>query len=144
MERISAAQGWTCLLYTSGIDQLQELIAGKVSAFTGNSGVGKSSILNALEPGIALKTGEVSDKLGRGRHTTRHVELVRLSCGGVVADTPGLDVYKRQILTRGESALTKVCHPVTKFDQKLWDLIDDMKETLAEAGGCLLYTSRCV
>ena len=47
----------------------------------------------------------------------------------------------REILTRGESALTKVCHPVTKFDQKLWDLIDDMKETLAEAGGCLLYTS---
>ena len=41
----------------------------------------------------------------------------------------------REILTRGESALTKVCHPVTKFDQKLWDLIDDMKETLAEAGG---------
>lgn len=48
----------------------------------------------------------------------------------------------REILTRGESALTKVCHPVTKFDQKLWDLIDDMKETLAEAGGVGLLPLR--
>ena len=90
-----------------GIDQLQALIAGKVSAFTGNSGVGKSSILNALEPGIALKTGEVSDKLGRGRHTTRHVELVRLSCGGVVADTPGFssfDVDKMELCRKEELA----------------------------------------
>ena len=90
-----------------GIDQLKELISGKVSAFTGNSGVGKSSILNALEPGIALKTGEVSDKLGRGRHTTRHVELVRLSCGGVVADTPGFssfDVDKMELCRKEELA----------------------------------------
>ena len=63
-----------------GLEELKSLIAGKVSAFTGNSGVGKSSILNALEPGIALETGDVSEKLGRGRHTTRHVELIRLSC----------------------------------------------------------------
>ena len=76
-----------------GIEALRTLIAGKVSAFTGNSGVGKSSILNALEPGIALKTGEISEKLGRGRHTTRHVELFRLSCGAVVADTPGFSSF---------------------------------------------------
>lgn len=76
-----------------GIDQLKELISGKVSAFTGNSGVGKSSILNAIEPGIALKTGDVSQRLGRGRHTTRHVELFRLSCGAVVADTPGFSSF---------------------------------------------------
>ncbi len=90
-----------------GMDQLKELISSKVSAFTGNSGVGKSSILNALEPGIALKTGEVSDKLGRGRHTTRHVELVRLSCGGVVADTPGFssfDVDKMELCRKEELA----------------------------------------
>ena len=76
-----------------GLEELKDLIAGKVSAFTGNSGVGKSSILNALEPGIALETGDVSEKLGRGRHTTRHVELFRLSSGAIVADTPGFSSF---------------------------------------------------
>ena len=76
-----------------GIDQLRELLVGKVSAFTGNSGVGKSSILNALEPRMLLATGDVSEKLGRGRHTTRHVELFRLSRGGVAADTPGFSSF---------------------------------------------------
>ena len=76
-----------------GLDRLRELISGKVSAFTGNSGVGKSSILNALKPGVSLETGDVSEKLGRGRHTTRHVELIRLSCGGAVADTPGFSSF---------------------------------------------------
>lgn len=87
-----------------GIEQLRSLISGKVSAFTGNSGVGKSSILNALEPGIALKTGDVSEKLGRGRHTTRHVELFRLSCGAVVADTPGFSSFDTD---RGEEIQRK-------------------------------------
>ena len=82
-----------------GLEELRGLIAGKISAFTGNSGVGKSSILNALEPGIALKTGEVSQKLGRGRHTTRHVELIRLSGGALVADTPGFSAFE---LDKGE------------------------------------------
>ena len=77
-----------------GLDQLQKLIVGKVSAFTGNSGVGKSSLLNALEPGIAQETGTVSKKLGRGRHTTRHVELLHLSCGAFVADTPGFSSFE--------------------------------------------------
>lgn len=94
-----------------GMDQLKELIAGKVSAFTGNSGVGKSSILNALEPGILLATGQVSEKLGRGRHTTRHVELFRLSCGAVVADTPGFssfDVDRMELMRKEELA---ACFP---------------------------------
>ena len=76
-----------------GLEELKSLIAGKVSAFTGNSGVGKSSILNALEPGFHLQVGEVSDRLGRGRHTTRHVELYRLSSGAIVADTPGFSSF---------------------------------------------------
>ena len=76
-----------------GIAELAGRIAGKVSAFTGNSGVGKSSILNALEPGFHLQTGQVSDKLGRGRHTTRHVELFRLKNGAIVADTPGFSSF---------------------------------------------------
>lgn len=76
-----------------GLPALRELISGKVSAFTGNSGVGKSSILNALEPNVSLATGDVSQKLGRGRHTTRHVELFRLSGGALVADTPGFSSF---------------------------------------------------
>ena len=64
-----------------GIEELRGLLAGKISAFTGNSGVGKSSILNALEPNFGLATGEISEKLGRGRHTTRHVELFPVAAG---------------------------------------------------------------
>ena len=76
-----------------GIEQLREMIRGKLVAFTGNSGVGKSSILNRLCPALALPTGEVSEKLGRGRHTTRHVELYDLGEGTLVADTPGFSSF---------------------------------------------------
>ena len=76
-----------------GIEQLRELIKGKLVAFTGNSGVGKSSILNRLCPQLQLPTGEVSEKLGRGRHTTRHVELYDLGEGTLVADTPGFSSF---------------------------------------------------
>ena len=72
-----------------GVEQLRQLIAGKLTAFTGNTGVGKSSMLNKLCPQLQLATGEVSQKLGRGRHTTRHVELYCLEKDTYVADTPG-------------------------------------------------------
>ena len=76
-----------------GVEQLRGLLRGKLTAFTGNSGVGKSSILNRLCPQLHLPTGEVSDKLGRGRHTTRHVELYRLDEATYVADTPGFSSF---------------------------------------------------
>lgn len=97
LEKIYAAAGFPTLRVSAktgeGLEALKKVISGKVSCFTGNSGVGKSSILNGLDPNFALATGDVSQKLGRGKHTTRHVELFRLSCGAVVADTPGFSSF---------------------------------------------------
>lgn len=76
-----------------GMGALRAAIAGKLSVFTGNSGVGKSSILNALCPELSLAVGEVSQKLGRGRHTTRHIELYALGDDTFVADTPGFSSF---------------------------------------------------
>ena len=84
--RVSAVTG-------QGIDELRRELAGKLSAFTGNSGVGKSSILNALDPRFSLAVGEVSKALGRGRHTTRHVELYSLGDDTFVMDTPGFSSF---------------------------------------------------
>ena len=76
-----------------GVEELRQLLRGKLAAFTGNSGVGKSSMLNRLCPELELPVGEVSEKLGRGRHTTRHVELYMLEEGTYVADTPGFSSF---------------------------------------------------
>ena len=91
VHRVSAKTG-------DGIDTLQKALANKTVVFAGNSGVGKSSLLNTLYPELSLTTGEISEKLGRGRHTTRHIELFEAN-GGLIADTPGfgaleLDGYK--------------------------------------------------
>ena len=81
-----------------GIDALRREIAGKICAFTGNSGVGKSSIMNALSPGLNIKTAEVSEKLGRGKHTTRHVELFDIGGGTYAADTPGFASFDIEMM----------------------------------------------
>jgi len=84
--RISALTG-------EGLDDLINIITKKTCAFTGNSGVGKSSVLNAIDPDFNITVGDISKKLGRGRHTTRHVELFELKCKALVADTPGFSAF---------------------------------------------------
>jgi ribosome biogenesis GTPase len=97
LERIYRNAGFTVILTSAetglGVAELRRQIAGKLAAFTGNSGVGKSSILNQLCPSLQLPVGEVSEKLGRGRHTTRHVELYQLEEDTYVADTPGFSSF---------------------------------------------------
>ena len=73
----------------SDLKPLQQAMQGKISAFCGNSGVGKSSLLNRIDQRLDLSTAQTSRKLGRGRHTTRHVQLYPVEGGGYIADTPG-------------------------------------------------------
>lgn len=104
--KIYKKAGIKCFEFSSvdlrGIDSIKELLRDKVTAFTGNSGVGKSTLLNSLFPELNLQTGNISDKLGRGKHTTRTVELFK-KYGGYVADTPGfstLDLERYEIIQK--------------------------------------------
>lgn len=78
----------------STVEAVRELLKGKISAFTGNSGAGKSTLLNAVDSQLNIPTAEISRKLGRGRHTTRHAELYKLEDGGYIADTPGFSTFE--------------------------------------------------
>jgi len=84
--RVSAETG-------EGVEELFAQLNGKFSAFTGNSGVGKSTLLNRIKPGLGLKTGEINNKIGRGRHTTRQVEIIRIEENTWIADTPGFSAF---------------------------------------------------
>ena len=97
-------------------DALLSFLRGKVSAFTGNSGVGKSTLLNRLFPQLELQTGDISEKLGRGRHTTRVVELFELD-GCFVADTPGFSTVDLQRYEMIDKEQLQYCFP--EFEQYL-------------------------
>ena len=113
MFSVSAATG-------DGIPALRAALRGKICCFTGNSGVGKSSVINALAPDLSIPTGEVSEKLGRGRHTTRHVELFDIGEGTLLGDTPGFASFGDEMET-----------PITA--RELEDLFPEFRPLL---GGC--------
>ena len=95
---------------TDDADNIRAVLQGHVSAFTGNTGVGKSTLLNTIDPALSLPTAQISRKLGRGRHTTRHVQLFP-TCGGYVADTPGfsaLDLENGEFIRKDDLAF---CFP---------------------------------
>jgi ribosome biogenesis GTPase len=93
----------TSALTGEGVDLLIEAISGTTCAFTGNSGVGKSSVINTIDPDFKITVGDISKKLGRGRHTTRHVELYKLTCGAFIADTPGFSAFDTGHITSKEN-----------------------------------------
>ncbi|OEH85757.1 ribosome small subunit-dependent GTPase A [Desulfuribacillus stibiiarsenatis] len=111
-----------------GKEELALALKDKISMFSGQSGVGKSSLLNFIESGLELKVGDVSSKLGRGKHTTRHVELYALSSGGFIADTPGfsqieltniedvseLKEYFVELFSRGQGCKYRGCTHITE------------------------------
>lgn len=99
----------TCALTGEGIEALKANLTDRTTVLAGPSGVGKSSLLNQVEPHLTLKTGAISERLGRGKHTTRHVEWIPLSFGGWVADTPGFSqIYLPQPMTLQE---LQQCYP---------------------------------
>lgn len=89
-ERIGYPVFYVSVKERQGIEGLRDLLSSKISVFTGPSGVGKTSLLNAIQSGLGQAVGEVSQKLTKGKHTTRNAELFALDQGGYIADTPGL------------------------------------------------------
>ncbi len=117
--RLSAKDG-------SGVSEFRKALSGKLCAFTGNSGVGKSTLINSLMPEAELKTGNINEKIGRGRHTTRQVEILKLDENTWIADTPGFSAFDSEQMEKMEAA-------------ELSDLFPDIARYSAECRyvGCL-------
>lgn len=94
-----------------GIDELKDELIGKKSVFTGNSGVGKSSILNKMQPNLSLKIDDVSERLGRGKHTTRHVEFHEIAENTFMADTPGFASFEVDMVADINKDELQYCFP---------------------------------
>lgn len=105
---------FTSIKNENSIIELKNILKDKLSVFSGPSGVGKSSIMNAVQPDFQLKTGEISDKLKRGKHTTRHAEIYKLDFGGYVVDTPGFSSFELEGI--GEYDLKEYYPEIKKFD----------------------------
>lgn len=131
--RVSAKTG-------RGVEELRGILSGKLAAFTGNSGVGKSSLLNALYPEAHMATGEVSEKLGRGRHTTRHVELFTLPDGTRIMDTPGFSFFDTDQMELGTPEGLALAFP--EFEPYLGRCRFDDCAHVKEAGCAVLAALR--
>ena len=94
-----------------GLEELREAMRGAFCVLTGNSGVGKSSIMNALFPGFDARTGALSERIGRGRQTTRHVELIETDDGGFIADTPGYSSFDAIEMEMTDPKRLQFCFP---------------------------------
>lgn len=95
--------------------ELKNILKDKLNVFSGPSGVGKSSIMNAVQPDFILKTGEISEKLKRGKHTTRHAEIYKLSFGGYAVDTPGFSSFELEGID--EYNLKNYYPEIVKYDE---------------------------
>lgn len=84
----------TCLKEENGFERIKAVLKGRITVFSGQSGVGKSTLLNRLMKASIMKTGAISDKIERGKHTTRHAELIKLEDDGFVVDTPGFSSFE--------------------------------------------------
>lgn len=97
------------------LNELKNILKDKLNVFSGPSGVGKSSIMNAIQPDFYLKTGEISEKLKRGKHTTRHAEIYKLSFGGYAVDTPGFSSFELEGID--EYKLKNYYPEIVKYDE---------------------------